>query len=269
MTLATDRPVATIQNEFRNVTYAYIGDTRFILGGTIPAETPAQGVVFVWNRIADFQLKQSIWSATHVFMTDDGIVAYKVYVPSMSGITGVFYSKGLGLNYVILDSKQIVINPLAITSVSGFVQNLQNQVIIGGSDYSLYIPVSKIVASRGLCDPSIDNKLYLVVTFTISPSTLMSYKSTQQQTERYDVDPATCWDVNGIMGISEFVGQTTCVSFKFVPGTCSLLTATTFSITCYSAAQCGTGPEPISQVILSLLTPVSQNTIMYQCGNMS
>jgi hypothetical protein len=268
MTLATDKPVATIQNQFRNVTYAYIGDTRFILGGTIPADTPAEGVVFVWNRIADVQLGTSIWAATHAFMTDDGIVAYKVYVPSMAGITGVFYSKGAGLNYVILDSKQIVVNPLSVTSISMFVQNLQNQVIVGGSDYSIYLPVSKIEPVRGLCEPSIDNKIYLIATNTIGSSTIFSYKSTEIQSKRYLVDTTECYEIADIFGISTVIEANACESFRFAQGTCATTSATTFTINCYSQSQCG-GPNPLTQLTQNLMTPFVSGTVFYQCGNMS
>jgi len=266
MTLATDKPVATIQNEFRNVTYAYIGDTRFILGGTLPGEVPAQGVVFVWNRIADVQLGKSIWSATHAFMTDDGIVAYKVYVPSMAGITGVFYSRGAGLNYIILDSKQIVINPLSITVISGFIQNLQNQVIIGGADYSLYLPISKIAPVRGLCEPSIDGKTYLVVTNTISSSTVFSYKSTEIASTRLEIDVTTCRAVSTVPGIASFVGTTTCVSFQFVAGACATQADTTFSISCF--AQTGCSGQEQATVIINLMTPSLDRHTIYQCGTM-
>jgi hypothetical protein len=208
MTLSPTRAVAVIQNEHLNITYAFIGKTHLILGGILPPDTPLDGVVFTWTRIADVQLSGSVWVATHAFMTDDGIVAFKVYVPRLAGVTGTMYSKGPTLAYVILDTNQIVVNPLAIVSISFLQTNLQNNVIVGGTNdaFSLYVPVTKIVPTRAACGPTlIENAPYLVITRTVGTSNVYAFKSTEMEVTRLKLSTSTCYPMSDVSSVSSVV----------------------------------------------------------------
>jgi len=282
MTVSPTRNVAVIQNEYLNITYAYIGPTRLILGGILPPDIPDDGVVFTWTRIADTQLSGSVWVATHAFMTDDGIVAFKVYVPRLAGVTGTLYSKGPTLAYVILDTNQIVVNPLAILSISFLQTSLQNNVIVGGMDdsFNLYVPVTKIVPTRASCGPTlIEDAPYLIITRTVGTSTVYAYKSTEMEVSRLKLNTATCYPLADVTGLPEiiqelFTSGIITVGTRFVkfPGTpCVGIVPGTSAEVRFDVYGTNTCTAIISNLdpSLQLLTPYANNTIMYQCGNMS